>query len=137
VTDGEIVALDEDGRPSFNALRNHGSSGVTVVFYVFDVMVLEGRDVMREPLQRRRELLERRILPRLAEPVRYIAPFDVPLPVLVQSVRAQGFEGIVAKRLHSVYESGLRSGAWLKMRVNQSHDFVIGGYTGERRRLTR
>jgi len=129
VIDGEIVALDQEDRPSFNALQNHGSGAVSVVYYVFDVMVLGGRDVMREPLQRRRELLQKEVLPMLAEPVGYIAPFDVPLAVLVQSVKAQGFEGIVAKRRDSVYQSGLRSGAWMKMRVNKSQDFVIAGYT--------
>ena len=129
VVDGELVALDEDGRPSFNALQNHGSATASVVYYVFDVMVLGGRDVMREPLRRRRVLLETEVLSTLAEPVRYIAPFEVDLGVLVRSVKAQGFEGIVAKRHDSVYEPGQRSGAWMKMRVNRAHEFVIAGYT--------
>ena len=129
VIDGELVALDKDGRPSFNALQNQGSAVVSVVYYVFDVMVLAGRDLRREPLERRRELLATEVLSTLAEPVRYIAPFDVNLAVLVQSVKAQGFEGLVAKRRDSTYESGLRSGAWMKMRVNRAQEFVIAGYT--------
>ena len=129
VIDGEIVAFDQEGRPSFNALQNFGSSPAPVVYYVFDVMVLAGRDVMREPLQTRRALLEKRVLSRLAEPVRYLAPLDADLPVLIQSVKAHGFEGLVAKRCSSVYESGLRTGAWMKMRVNRGQEFVIGGYT--------
>ena len=84
---------------------------------------------MHEPLEMRRDLLEKRVLPKLAEPVRYAAPLDASLPVLIKSVKAQGFEGLVAKRLDSRYQAGLRSGAWQKMRVNRGQEFVIGGYT--------
>jgi ATP-dependent DNA ligase len=92
-------------------------------------MVLAGRDVMREPLEKRRALLEQKILPKLSEPARYASSLDAALPVLVQSVKEQGFEGLVAKRRNSVYEPGLRTGAWMKMRVNRGQEFVIGGYT--------
>jgi DNA ligase D-like protein (predicted ligase) len=129
VIDGEIVAFDEDGRPSFNVLQNYGSASLSVAYYVFDVMVLAGEDVMREPLRRRRELLEKKVLPKLAEPVRYAAPLDSDLPTLIQSVKAHGFEGLVAKQSASIYQPGLRSGAWMKMRVNRAQEFVIGGYT--------
>ena len=129
VIDGEIVAFDQEGRPSFNMLQNFGAGAAAVVYYVFDVMVLSGRDVMREPLQKRRELLENKVLPKLPEPVRYAAPLNASLPVLVESVRVHGFEGLVAKRCDSPYEAGLRSGAWMKMRVNRGQEFVIGGYT--------
>lgn len=129
VIDGEILALDEDGRPSFNALQNFGSGAAAVVYYVFDVMILGGRDVMGEPLESRRELLENKVLPKLSEPIRYAPALDAELPVLIQSVKEQGFEGLVAKRRTSVYEPGLRSGAWMKMRVNRGQEFVIGGYT--------
>jgi len=88
VIDGEIVAFDEGGRPSFNALQNFGSSPASVVFYVFDVMTLAGRDVMCEPLDTRRRLLEQNVLPKLQEPVRYTPPLDVRLSVLIQSVKA-------------------------------------------------
>jgi DNA ligase D-like protein (predicted ligase) len=129
VIDGEIVAVDADGRPSFSLLQDHGSSKAPILFFAFDVMVLAGRDVMREPLRIRRTLLEQEILPRLSDPVRYVSPLEASLPVLLQSVKAQGFEGLVAKRLDSRYEPGLRSGAWMKMRVNRGQEFVIGGYT--------
>jgi DNA ligase D-like protein (predicted ligase) len=129
VIDGEVVAFDEEGRPSFNALQNYGSAPAPVVFYVFDVLVLSGKDLRREPLEKRRELLEKKVLPKLPEPVRYSAPLDAELPVLIQSVKAHGFEGLVAKRRNSPYEPGLRSGAWMKMRVNRGQEFVIGGYT--------
>jgi bifunctional non-homologous end joining protein LigD len=84
---------------------------------------------MREPLEARRELLETKVLARLTEPVRYAPPLDAALSVLVESVRAQGLEGLVAKRVDTRYEPGLRSGAWQKMRVNRGQEFVIGGYT--------
>ena len=129
VVDGEIVAFDEEGRPSFSALQNYGSAAAPVVYYAFDVLVLSGRDVRREPLRKRRELLETRVLPKLREPVRYSAPLEAELPVLIESVKAHGFEGLVAKRRNSPYEPGLRSGAWMKMRVNRGQEFVIGGYT--------
>ena len=58
-----------------------------------------------------------------------MAPLNASLPVLIESVKAQGLEGLVAKRLDSRYEAGLRSGAWQKMRVNRGQEFVIGGYT--------
>ncbi len=129
VVDGEIVALDEDGRPSFNALQNSMGSETPVVFYVFDLIVLSGRDLSAEPLTARRELLERKVLPRLVEPVRYAGILEASLRDLIHAVKTQGFEGLVAKRRDSRYESGLRSGAWMKMRINRGQEFVIGGYT--------
>jgi DNA ligase D-like protein (predicted ligase) len=129
VIDGEVVAFDEEGRPSFNALQNYGSSPGPVVFYVFDVMVLAGKDLMSEPLESRQKLLEQKVLPKLKEPVRYTGSLNAKLPDLIASVKAQGLEGLVAKRINSRYEPGMRSGAWMKMRVNQGQEFVIGGYT--------
>jgi DNA ligase D-like protein (predicted ligase) len=129
VIDGEIVALDHTGRPSFNALQNFEWGSGALVYYVFDVMLLNGRDVMKEPLDARRELLERKVLPTLAEPVRYAGPLEASLRDLVGSVKAQGLEGLVAKRRDSRYEPGLRTGAWMKMRVNRGQELVIGGYT--------
>ena len=128
VLDGEVVAIDDDGRPSFNALQNL-SPGTLLVYYVFDVMVLNGRDVTAETLETRRALLERKVLPTLAEPVRYTGELKAGLRDLIHSVKAQGLEGLVAKRRNSAYEPGIRSGAWMKMRVNRGQEFVIGGYT--------
>jgi bifunctional non-homologous end joining protein LigD len=129
VIDGEVVAFDEDGRPSFTALQNQGSSRTSVTYFVFDLMMLAGQEVMNRPLTARRELLERKVLPRLVDPVRYAGPLEAPLPVLIESVKAQGLEGLVAKRVDSRYEAGLRTGAWQKMRINRGQEFVIGGYT--------
>jgi bifunctional non-homologous end joining protein LigD len=128
VIDGEVVAMGDDDRPSFNALQNY-AAGTPVVYYVFDLMVLRGRDVSGEPLDTRRELLESKVLPALADPVRYTGELAARLQDLIHSVKTQGLEGLVAKRRNSRYESGLRSGAWLKMRVNRGQELVIGGYT--------
>ena len=129
VIDGEVVALDADGKPSFNMLQNYGSAGAPLHFFVFDLLVLNGKDVMGVPLVKRRELLEKRVLPKLSEPVRYSPELKASLKELIQSVKAQGLEGLVAKRRDSKYEPGLRSGAWQKMRINQGQEFVIAGYT--------
>jgi bifunctional non-homologous end joining protein LigD len=129
VIDGEVVALNGEGRPSFNLLQNYGSGGAQLVYYVFDVLVLNGKDVMREPLGTRRALLAEHILPRLDEPIRYSQELRASLADLIAAVKAQGFEGLVAKNRTKGYEPGLRTGAWQKMRVNRAQDFVIGGYT--------
>jgi ATP-dependent DNA ligase len=99
----------QDGRPSFSALQN-GSAHATIVYYMFDVMILGGRNVMGETLATGRDLLSREVLPRLADPVRE-ARFNAALSDLIAAVRAHGLEGLVAKRLDSDYEPGARSGA--------------------------
>ena len=129
VIDGEVVSLDGDGKPSFNLLQNFGSGKAPLHFYVFDLLILSGEVVMGQTLLERRKLLETRILPKLTEPVRYSPTLDASLSDLIESVKAQGFEGLVEKRSDSKYEPGLRSGAWQKMRVNQGQELVIGGYT--------
>ena len=70
VIDGEVVALDASGRPSFSALQNHASGETPIVYYVFDALIIAGQDVMSEPLKRRQELLSSRVLSRLVEPIR-------------------------------------------------------------------
>src|SRR5450432_73931 len=70
VIDGEVVALDAEGRPSFNTLQNY-SAGAPLHFFIFDVLILKGKDVMGEPLVKRRELIEKHVLPELADPIRY------------------------------------------------------------------
>ncbi len=129
VIDGEVVALDPDGKPSFNLLQNYGFAVAPLHFFIFDLLVLKGRDVMQEPLTERRELLEKHVFPKMEEPIRYSPLLEASLKDLIQSVKAQGLEGLVAKRRASKYEPGLRSGAWQKMRVNARQELVIGGYT--------
>src|SRR5215469_13457575 len=84
---------------------------------------------MSEPLVKRRQLLEKRVLPELDEPIRCSPILDGSLKDLIHSVKAQRLEGLIAKRRESKYEPGQRSGAWQKMRVNQGQELVIGGYT--------
>jgi bifunctional non-homologous end joining protein LigD len=129
VIDGEVVALDDSDRPSFSALRNYTSGAAPIVYYVFDAMVLQGQDVMAEPLTIRRGLLQSQVMPNLAEPDPRVSELDASLPDLIATVKAHGLEGMVAKRRDSRYERGQRSGVWLKMRVNRGQEFVIGGYT--------
>jgi ATP-dependent DNA ligase len=119
VIGGEIVSLDGAGRPSFNALQNYGSSSGPLLYYVFDVMVVAGKDVRDLSLEARREILARRIFSKFADPIRESPQLDASLPDLIRSVKAQGLEGLVAKRRDSRYEAGQRSGTWQKMRVNQ------------------
>lgn len=129
VIDGEVVALDPYGKPSFNLLQNYHLGTIPLHFFIFDILILKGRDVMDEPLLKRRELLERHVFPKMAEPIRYSPVLQSDLYGLLASVKRQGLEGLVAKRVDSKYEPGLRSGAWQKMRVNRGQDFVIAGYS--------
>jgi len=129
VIDGEVVALDEEGRPSFHLLQNSPTSRAHLAFFIFDVLILQGRDVTVETLEQRRRLLEKRILTGLTEPIHYASELKADLADLVHSVKLQGLEGLVAKRRSSRHEPGRRSGAWRKMRVNRGQEFVIGGYT--------
>jgi len=76
---------DQSGRPSFNILQNYGSSKSPITYYVFDVMVLAGKDVMGAPLDSRRALLENKVLPKLTEPIRYSPELPGSVADLVQS----------------------------------------------------
>ena len=84
---------------------------------------------MREPLEGRRELLRTKVMPLLPDSIRYSETMQASPAELIEAVREQGFEGIVAKRRDSVYKPGQRSAVWQKMRMLQRRDFVIGGYT--------
>jgi ATP-dependent DNA ligase len=86
--------LDEAGKPSFNTLQNYGSSQGPILFYVFDLMMLRGRDLKSETLSSRRDLLERSVLPKLTDPIRAVPRFDSALADMVKAVRAQGLEGL-------------------------------------------
>jgi ATP-dependent DNA ligase len=127
VIDGEVIALDEDGRPSFDILQNNGSSRTPVFYFVFDI-ILRGHSVMRETLAARRELLEKERVAEAGGTRALRAVWGGRSSVLIESVKAQGLEGLVTKRLDRRYEPGLRSGAWQKMRQPRA-GFIIGGYT--------
>jgi bifunctional non-homologous end joining protein LigD len=100
VIDVELVALDEDGRPSFNALQNYAASP-PVLYYVFYVMILSSRDARAETLDVRRVLLEQDVVPKLAEPVRYTGELKAGLRDPIHSENPPGLEGLVAKRRNS------------------------------------
>lgn len=126
VVDGEIVALDAEGRPAFSRLRNHGSDG-DVYYYVFDALAYRGRDLRAIPLHERRKALAAAIS-RVGDPVRPAITLDATPAELIAAAKRFGLEGIVAKRLDSRYESGSASGAWQKVRVSPGQEFVVGGY---------
>lgn len=127
VVDGEIVALAEDGRPSFQALQHRGSHPRhLIVFYAFDLLHLNGRDLMQEPLRARRARLPQL----MGNPATLRLSRDLPgrAADVVRAVRAAGLEGVIAKRRDSKYQPGERSGDWVKLKLEQQQEFVIGGY---------
>lgn len=124
--DGELVALDESGHPSFNAIQN-ASAETNIVFFVFDVLVDHGIDVKHLALSERLRLLQSAFIP--SERVQLSEHFAGPASRFVAAVREMGGEGVIAKRLTSHYEPGKRTGAWTKKRLNVGQEFVIGGFT--------
>jgi DNA ligase D-like protein (predicted ligase) len=128
VIDGEIIALGNDGKPSFSALQNSLRRPNTLYFYVFDLLAYAGKDLRALPLTARRELLQNEVLKDMREPVRLSAAFAVAPKTLIAAARKSGLEGIVAKRANSRYEAGERSGAWVKYKTNKGQELVIGGY---------
>jgi bifunctional non-homologous end joining protein LigD len=129
LVDGEIVALDANGRVSFNLLQHHRSKAQALLFYVFDVLLYRGGSLMQEPLERRRETLTKIFKGIKVAPIAVSETLNASVDELVRVAREFGFEGIVAKRKDSLYESGKRSGAWVKYKVNWGQEFVVGGYT--------
>ena len=127
--DGELVAFDETGQPSFNALQN-ASAGTNVVFFVFDVLWHRWEDTKSLPLNERLSLLRTAITS--SAQVQFSEPVPGPVSRIVAAVRQVGGEGVVAKRLNSRYEPGRRSGAWSKRRINIGQEFVIGGFSPAR-----
>ena len=126
VIDGEIVALDARGRPSFQLLQHRGpNSGHRIVYYAFDLLYLNGADLTGRPLIERRSKL-----PKLVEGSGLLLSQDLPGTVvaIVEAVRGLGLEGVVAKRKASLYEPGERSGDWQKLKLENQQELVIGGY---------
>jgi bifunctional non-homologous end joining protein LigD len=129
ILDGEIAALDEQGRSSFQLLQLFKSSGgVPLVYYVFDLLSLDGKDLRNQPLSARRKLLAS-VLKKAPENVRLSDELRGTRDDLLRVAQEVGLEGLVAKKRNSVYESGRRSGAWVKFKITKSREFVIGGYT--------
>jgi len=138
--DGELVILDEAGRPSFQRLQNrarigrapdirHAAVETPGTLYLFDLMALEGFDLRSLPLIKRKALL-RKLLP-AAGPLRYSEHFERDGEALYDQAVGMGLEGIVAKQADSPYKSG-RSELWLKVRADKTGDFVVVGFTEPR-----
>jgi bifunctional non-homologous end joining protein LigD len=126
VVDGEVVALDDSGRPDFHALQHFQASASRIQYFIFDVLVWNGRDLTDMPLSERRKLLKSI---KLRSPrIRISEQFQIAAHQMLAAVRQQGLEGVVAKRKDSLYEPGKRTGSWAKMRINRGQEFVIGGF---------
>ena len=134
VVDGEVCALDEEGRPSFSAMQQ-GKRGTAIVYYVFDLLEVEGEPIVDLALEERRKRLEK-LLDKRNKTVRFSESFDDG-NALLSAAEQQGLEGIMAKRLGSRYLPGKRTRDWLKIKGHGRQEFVIAGYTkGQGRRAS-
>jgi bifunctional non-homologous end joining protein LigD len=137
ILDGEIVALDEHGRSSFSLMQQRtgirsggrrvaGRSDLQIVYYVFDLLYLDGYDVRRVGLEDRKRVLSQILT--TDDLIRCSEHFPEKGTALFDAAKQQGLEGILAKCRESVYEER-RSREWLKIKVTQTVDAVIGGFT--------
>jgi bifunctional non-homologous end joining protein LigD len=126
VVDGEVCALDEEGRPSFSAMQQR-KPGTPIVYYLFDLLEVEGEPVIDLPLSERRARLEQ-LLDKRNRTVKFSESFDDG-PALLAAAKERKLEGVVAKRLESRYLPGKRSRDWLKFKAHAEQEFVIAGYT--------
>jgi len=137
ILDGEVVVLDEQGRSSFSlmqqrtGIRAHGRqatprSELPVLYYAFDLLYLDGYDLRRVSLEERKRVLKEILTP--GETIRYSDDFAGKGIALFEAAKQQGLEGILAKLRSSTYEER-RSREWLKIKITQTVDCVIGGYT--------
>jgi len=133
IIDGEIVALDASGRPSFNGLQHRGAlAGHRIVFYAFDLLHLNGTDLTSMPLDKRRE----RLIDAIAGSGLLLSVSLPGSPAdIVKSVQALGLEGVVAKLRTSPYVPGERSSDWQKLKLQKQQEFVIGGYRPQDRSI--
>jgi len=130
IIDGEIVALDEKGRSSFQLLQSFamGQERPPIVFYAFDLLRLNGKDLQSLTIEERKANLEE-LLKKPPGVVRYSVSFTKDIPELLDRAHKLGLEGLIAKPSGSRYEAGKRSGAWIKLKLHQEQEFIIGGYT--------
>ncbi len=126
VVDGEVCALDEQGRPSFSAMQQ-GKPGTPIVYYVFDLLEVDGEPVVDLPIEERRARLEK-LLDKRSKTVRFSESFDDG-EALFAAAGKQGLEGIMAKRLGTRYLPGRRSRDWLKIKGHGRQELVVAGYT--------
>lgn len=128
IVDGEIAVLNDKGVSHFGSLQNWRSEADgELIYYVFDLLWLDGQDLTGLPLTQRRELLKER-LP--AEGIiRMSDSFEAAPTEFMEAAANMGLEGIIAKKADSMYYPGARTREWLKIKVNKRHEVVIGGYT--------
>lgn len=130
--DGEIVALDEQGRPSFSALQRALKSGGPLSYFAFDLLALDGEDLTERPLAERKQRLAA-LLERVEPPIYYSDHIERDGRALFQAMVDKGYEGVIAKRTSSPYV-GERSDAWLKIKVERREEFVIVGWIASAKR---
>jgi bifunctional non-homologous end joining protein LigD len=130
VLDGEVVALDDQGRSSFQLLQAPEMEGrkSPVYFYAFDLLQVDGKGLLSLPLEARKNVLEK-LCAGAGDPIRYSGAIGGDAQRLLEEVKRRGLEGIIGKQRNSVYEQGRRSGAWIKLKCVHEQEFVIGGYT--------
>jgi len=129
VIDGEIVVLKSNGQSDFGSLQNWRSEADgDLVYYVFDVLWLDGKDLRSKTLHDRREILKA-IIPNKKGLIRISETFNIKGTEFYETARRMGLEGIIAKKSDSTYHDGARTTDWLKIKVNQRQEVVIGGYT--------
>jgi bifunctional non-homologous end joining protein LigD len=130
VIDGEVVALDDEGRSSFQLLQAREMEGrkSPIYFYAFDLLQLDGKSLIGLPLEARKNVLEK-LCAGAGEPIRYSGAIGNDAKRLLEEVKRRGLEGIIGKQRDSAYEPGRRSGAWIKLKCANEQEFVIGGYT--------
>jgi bifunctional non-homologous end joining protein LigD len=126
--DGEIVLLDESGKPNFNGLQNaiEGGNNDAIVFYLFDVPYCAGHDLRRVPVEERRALLQS--LLQETQRLRFSQEVGGDAAAILQSACRLGLEGVIGKRRGSIYVQR-RSDDWIKLKCTQRQEFVIGGFT--------
>jgi bifunctional non-homologous end joining protein LigD len=126
VVDGEVCALDEEGRPSFSAMQQ-AKSGTPIVYYVFDLLEVEGEPIIDLPLSERRARL-RKLLDGRNRTVQFSESFEDGR-ALLRAAKERRLEGVMGKRLDSRYLPGKRTRDWLKFKTHGEQEFVIAGYT--------
>ena len=130
VIDGEIVALDSKGKSSFQLLQAYdlGTEKPPLIFYAFDLLYLDGKDLKNEPVTSRKDKLKE-LLKGNEEIIRFSESLEGEVKKLLKVADKLGLEGLIGKRVDSNYEAGKRSGAWIKLKLNHEQEMVIGGYS--------
>jgi DNA ligase D-like protein (predicted ligase) len=126
ILDGEIVALDEEGRSDFNALQNAGTRKSETHFYAFDLLHVDGDDLTQLPLCERQKRLRSKFLPN--DYLHIPGTLKARLSLIVKKIRQFGFEGVIAKDQNSVYLPGETAGTWVKLKLKPTEEFVVGGF---------